>query len=59
MKPKICLGFGPTEGKCDKPAGCPHSPHWCVDCNKLRMEHITAQLEALLARAESREVTPP
>lgn len=53
-KPKTCLGYGPTEGRCLKPAGCPHSLYWCVDCNRLRMDAISASLEKILAGMERR-----
>jgi hypothetical protein len=48
---RICLGFGPHEGKCTNAAG-PRSPYWCDRCEDLRREHITKQLENLMtARA--------
>ena len=54
MKPK-CLGGYPKGFVCDKPAGCPHSPYWCVECNEKRMEQIGNSLNELLAYATRRE----
>ena len=49
-----CLGYGPTEGKCQKPAGCPHSPYWCVECNALRMDAISEGFRKIIAGFEER-----
>jgi hypothetical protein len=59
---RICLGFGPHEGKCTNAAG-PRSPYWCDRCEDLRREHITKQLYACVksvtgARGERKEVKP-
>jgi hypothetical protein len=47
---KICIGFGEHENKCTNIAGTPWSPYWCERCNKLRLEHITRQMEAILQK---------
>lgn len=45
---KLCVGFGPYEGKCENEAGTPWTPYWCPRCDKLRKEHISEQLEGIL-----------
>lgn len=37
---KTCIEEG-----CDRPAGTAWSPHWCVECNILRMDRIEKSLE--------------
>jgi len=49
MKPK-CIGFGDKEGKCNNPAGTKWSPHWCEECNRKRLDHITNRLEEMNAK---------
>ncbi|MCC7537880.1 MAG: hypothetical protein IT379_16770 [Deltaproteobacteria bacterium] len=47
---KLCI-----EG-CGRPAGTCWSPLWCVECNTLRMDRISASLDeiqAIIARGES------
>ena len=43
-----CIGFGPLEGKCDKPAGTAWSPFWCDSCNKERLDHVSKRLESMI-----------
>ncbi len=45
-----CLGFGENEGKCENEAGSTHSPYWCQECDEKRRAHISAQMEAIMAR---------
>lgn len=50
MTKRRCVGFAHTAGKCEKDAGCPHTPFWCAECNELRMAAIDRQFEILDAR---------
>lgn len=47
---RICVGFGPTEGKCRNAAGTPWGPHWCPECDERRREHITRRMRELAGR---------
>lgn len=54
MNPKVvynrpCRGFGEFEGKCHYVTVS--NPYWCPRCDKLRIEHITKQLEELAVKA--------
>ena len=40
-----CIGFGEFEGRCGAIAGTRWSDHWCLRCDKLRLAHITKQME--------------
>lgn len=53
--PKICVGFGEFEGKCENKAGCPHTRYWCVRCNKLRMDSISNSLEGIISDFEKKK----
>lgn len=55
LEQTTCIGFGETEGKCTRPAGCPHSPLWCVECNAARMAYIDRRLEELQKQFEKEE----
>lgn len=44
-----CMGFGEYKGKCENEAGTPWTPHWCMRCDELRREHITKQIDKMLA----------
>lgn len=50
---KKCIGYGIRENICTNPAGTKWSPHWCEQCNKLRMDEITKQLENCLKTLEN------
>lgn len=54
--PRICLGFGDTEGKCQNVAGC--GEYWCEKCNKLRFDHLNRQFANLKQGFEGREEGP-
>jgi hypothetical protein len=46
-----CIGFGEFEGTCENEAGdSPWSKLWCLRCDRLRLDHITAQMEKISAR---------
>ena len=40
-----CIGFGEHKGKCENTAL--KKLHWCEECNKLRIEHISKQFEII------------
>ena len=44
-----CRGFGEFEGKCHNITV--DNPVWCPRCDKLRIDHITKQFEAMTIEA--------
>ena len=46
-KRKYCLGYGDTEGKCLNEPNRPRSLYWCIECDKIRMDTISEQLNQL------------
>jgi hypothetical protein len=45
---KLCI-----EG-CGRPAGTLWSPHWCFECNVVRMNRITVQLNDIQRKLEKK-----
>jgi len=60
MNERSCLGYGRYEGKCTNRAGTPWGPHWCMRCDKLRLDAISKGFkeiaEGFAARAAAKEV---
>jgi hypothetical protein len=46
----VCIGFGAKEGVCEKEAGTPWTPLWCMECDEERRAYITAQLHLIADR---------
>jgi hypothetical protein len=57
-KSKICVGFGPHEGKCSNPAGSPWSKLWCRRCDEIRVETIGRKLLAIKEAMEPERGDP-
>jgi len=49
----MCVGFGEQYGKCRTYHDGRKSPYWCDPCEVARRKHIGAQLDALLAAAQT------
>jgi hypothetical protein len=49
---KYHTGQSCVEKGCTRPAGTHWSPFWCQPCNAARMNRISANLEAEVARRE-------
>jgi hypothetical protein len=45
-----CIGYGEKEGKCTNEAGTPWTPHWCKECDQVRRDTITKQLQGLIKK---------
>jgi hypothetical protein len=46
----ICVGYKETKGKCENKAGTAWSPYWCEQCNRVRLDTISEQLEEISQR---------
>ncbi len=42
-----CVGFGEYKGKCQNKVGEGLIVHWCLHCNKLRLDYISKQFNEL------------
>lgn len=42
-----CIGYGEHEGKCSNKAGTKWSKYWCERCNHIRLDTISAQMQAI------------
>ena len=52
-----CIGYGDTEGKCEKEAvqTKTNGGFWCEKCNKARIEGIDRQFASMMERFEEGE----
>jgi hypothetical protein len=52
-----CIGYGDTEGNCDKEAVQTNTNggFWCEECNKDRLATIDKQFAAIMERFEEKE----
>lgn len=55
---RICAGFAEFTGRCRSVAGTPWTPYWCDRCDKLRRDHITKQLENIIAELDAKQEVP-
>jgi uncharacterized protein YlaI len=58
-----CIGYGPTEGKCENPVmkrerGKPWGAYWCESCNRVRIDTISQQFKAIEARFSKPQESP-
>ena len=51
-----CVGFGEFEGKCQRKAGTPWTPYWCMRCDELRRGHISKQLDKIVEKFKRGDV---
>ena len=47
-----------VEPGCGKPAGTLWGPMWCPECDEKRLDHVSGQLDAIVAGFANQDVTP-